>query len=284
VRRLSRRQRIAALVLTALAACFLALDLAGSGLQSAHSGVRGTLGSLYRGTDSVLGPVRRFLQGIPSAGSDESRLHALEQQNTALRKQLADARLDKHTAAQLARLHLAARSGGFRTVPARVIATTAAGGFDYTVTIDAGTGDGVHTGQTVTDGVGLVGRVLHADSSTAVVLLAIDPGAGVGARDLRTGQLGVVSGDGRDGYKFRPLDPTAQVQVGDRLATGPARASSFTPGLAIGRVRAVRISADGTTNATVTPTVSASALDVVGVIVSAHNAQSVAAGGNQSEH
>jgi rod shape-determining protein MreC len=279
VRRLSRRQRIAALVLTAVAACFLTLDLVGSGLQSAHSGVRGVLGSLYRGTDSVLGPARRFLQGIPRAGSDESRLHVLEQQNTALRKQLADARVDRHTAAELARLHLAARSGGFRAVPARVIATTAAGGFDYTVTIDAGTADGVHTGQTVTDGIGLVGRVLHTDSSTAVVLLAIDPGAGVGARDLRTGQLGVVTGDGRDGYKFRPLDPTAKVQGGDRLATGPARASSFAPDLDIGRVTAVRTSADGTTVAAVTPSVSASALDVVGVIVSKNGSPSVAAGG-----
>lgn len=278
MRRLSRRQRIAALVLAAVAAGFLALDLAGSGLQSAHSGVRGVLGSLYRGTDSALGPVRRFLQGIPRAGEDESRLQALEQQNTELRKQLADATLDRHTAAELSRLHLAARSGGFRTVPARVVATTAAGGFDFTVTVGAGTSDGVRAGQTVTDGNGLVGRVLHADSSTAVVLLAIDPGAGVGARDLRTGQLGVVSGAGRDGYTFRPLDPTAQVRVGDRLATGPARASSFSPGLAIGAVNAVRTSADGTTVAAVTPAVSASALDVVGLIVSDHGSHSVAAG------
>jgi rod shape-determining protein MreC len=284
VRRLSRRQRIAAMILAAVAACFLTLDLVGGSLHTAHSGMRGVLGSLYRGTDSVLGPVRRFLQGIPRAGEDESRLNALEQQNTRLRKQLADARLDRHTAAELARLHLAAQSGGFRTVPARVVATTAAGGFDYTVTVGAGTSDGVHAGQTVTDGNGLVGRVLHADSSTAVVLLAIDPGAGVGARDLRTGQLGVVSGNGRDGYTFRPLDPTAHVQVGDQLATGPARASSFTAGLAVGRVNAVRTSADGTTVAAVTPAVSASALDVVGVIVSPHGSTSVAAGGNQSEH
>jgi len=150
MRRLSRRQRIAALVLTAVAACFLTLDLAGGSLHSAHSGMRGVLGSLYRGTDSVLGPVRRFLQGIPRAGEDESRLNALEQQNSRLREQLADAKLDQRTAAELARLHLAARSGGFRTVPARVIATTAAGGFDYTVTVDAGTADGARVVEALT--------------------------------------------------------------------------------------------------------------------------------------
>ncbi len=279
MRNLTHRQRIAALVLAALAAGFLALDLSGGSLQSAHGGVRGALGSLYRGTDTVLGPVRRFLQGIPRAGSDESRLHALEQQNTALRKQLDEARLDRHAEAQLTRLRLSAAHNGFRVVPARVVATSASGGFDYTVTVAVGTADGVRPGQTVTDGDGLVGRVLHADSSTAVVLLAIDPGSGVGARDLRTGQLGVVTGNGLDGFAFRPLDPAAQVHTGDTLATGPARASSYAPGLSIGTVGAVRASADGTTIAAVDPTVSPTSLDVVGVIVSGHGASSIAAGG-----
>jgi rod shape-determining protein MreC len=276
--RLTRRQRIGAIVLAALAACFLSLDVVGGSLSSAHSGVRGALGSLYRGTDSVLGPVRRFLQGIPRAGADQSRLAALQDENTALRQQLAQARLDHHTAAELARLHLAAHSAGYRIVPARVLATSASGGFDYTVTIDAGTDNGLRGGQTVTDGNGLVGRVLHADSSTAVVLLAIDPGSGVGARDLRTGQLGVVTGAGRDGYTFRPLDPNAEVHAGDPLATGPAQTSSYAPGLSVGTVRAVHASATGTLVAPVDPAVSASALDVVGVIVTRSSHSSVAAG------
>jgi rod shape-determining protein MreC len=279
MRRLTKRQRIAAAVLVAVAACFLTLDLGGGSLSAAHGGVRGALGSLYRGTDSVLGPVRRFLQGIPRAGEDQSRLNALEQQNTALRKKLAQARLDRHTAAELGKLHLAARSGGFRIVPARVVATSASGGFDYTVTIGAGTQDGVRSGLTVTDGDGLVGRVLHADASTAVVLLAIDPGSGVGARDLRTGQLGVVTGAGRAGFTFRPLDPNATMRAGDTLATGPAQASSYAPGLAIGTIHAVHATAGGATFASVAPTVSAGALDVVAVIVSRGHSTSVAAGG-----
>ncbi len=100
MRRLTRRQRIGAIVLAAVAVCFLTLDLAGGSLSSAHGGVRGALGSLYRGTDSMLGPVRRFLQGIPRAGEDQSRLAALQDENTALRSKLARARLDRHTAAR----------------------------------------------------------------------------------------------------------------------------------------------------------------------------------------
>jgi rod shape-determining protein MreC len=265
--RLTQRQRVAALTLAVLAAGFIALDLGGGSLQSAHGGVRGLLGSLYRGTDSVLGPVRRFVEAVPHAASDQDRMRDLEQRNARLRARLAQAKADKSTERQLRRLHLAAKSGGYRLVPARVVATNPAEGFDDTVTIDVGASSGVRAGQSVTVGSDLVGRVLHADPDTSVVLLTTDADSGVGARDRRSGQLGVVNGAGTNGYTFRPLDPHARVRAGDTLSTGPGRASSFVPGLIIGTVRSVRTGADGTPLATVEPAVSATSLDLVGVVV-----------------
>jgi rod shape-determining protein MreC len=267
MRRLTRRQRVAAIVLAALALCFLTLDLGGGGLRSAHSGVRGALGSLYRGTDAVLGPARRFVQGIPSAGTSHSRIAALLHENAALRGRIAAAESDRTTHAQLARLQLTASSGGYRILPARVIALGPGEGFDWTVTLDAGTSTGIRVDQTVTDGAGLVGRVLHADASSCVVLLGADPGSGVGVRDLRTGQVGIATGRGSHGFTFVPLDPNAVIRVGDRLATGPTGSTSFVGGLAVGTVASVRTSADGTTRATVRPTVSPTGLDLVGVIL-----------------
>jgi rod shape-determining protein MreC len=267
MRRLTRRQRLAAIILATLAACFITLDLGGTGLRSAHAGVRGTLGSLYRGTDAALGPARRFLQGIPSAGTTQSRIAALRRENAALRGRLDAAAEDRTTAAQLARLRLAATSGRQRVVATRVIALAPGGGFDWTATLDTGTKNGVRIGQTVTDGVGLVGRVLHADRATCVVLLAADPGSGVGVRDLRTGQVGIATGRGTAGFVFVPLDPAAVVRVGDKLATGPAGSTSFVSGLAVGTVTSVAKSADGATHASVHPTVSATTLDLVGVIL-----------------
>jgi rod shape-determining protein MreC len=267
MRRLTRRQRVAAIVLATLALCFLTLDLGGGGLRTAHAGVRGGLGSLYRGTDAVLGPARRFVQGIPSAGTSQSRIAALRRENAALRGQVAAAQADRTTRAQLARLQLAATSGGHRILPARVIALGPGGGFDWTVTLDAGTESGIRVGQTVTDGVGLIGRVLHADTATCVVLLGADPGSGVGVRDLRTGQVGVAAGRGFAGYTFVPLDQAAVVRVGDQLATGPTGSTSFVGGLAVGTVTSVRSSADGTTRAVVRPSVSPTTLDLVGVIL-----------------
>ena len=265
--RLTQRQRVAALTLAILAAGFVALDLGGGSLQSAHGGVRGLLGSLYRGTDAVLGPVRRFVEAVPHAASDQDRMRDLEQRNARLQEQLARAKADRATERQLRALHLAAKSGGYKIVPARVIATNPAEGFDDTVTIDVGTSSGVRAGQSVTVGADLVGRVLHTDEDTAVVLLTTDADSGVGARDQRSGQIGVVSGADADGYTFRPLDPHARVRAGDVLSTGPGRASSFVPGLIIGTIRSVHTGPEGAPVAAVEPSVSVTSLDLVGVVV-----------------
>ena len=266
-RRLTRRQRTAAIVLAMVALCFITLDLGGGSLHGAHSGVRGTLGSLYRGTDSMLGPARRWIQGLPSAGSDQGRIDALEAQNAALRGRLSQVHDDARTAARLAALQNVANDSGNRLLPARVTALGPGQGFDWTITLDTGARAGVRAGQTVTDGAGLVGRVVHADADSSVVLLAADPGSGVGVRDLRSGEIGVVTGQGVAGFSFAPLRPDAVVKVGDPLETGPTGSTSYVPGLAVGTVTAVRRSADGTVSATIRPTTSPTTVDVVAVIV-----------------
>jgi rod shape-determining protein MreC len=268
VRRLTRRQRLAAIVLAGVALCFITLDLGGGALRDAHSGVRGALGSLYRGTDAVVGPARRWAEGVPSAGSHQATIERLRGENARLRGRIAALQADRRTAGQLAELQRAADGRGNQLLPARVIAFGPGQGFDWTITLDAGSSDGVRVGQTVTDGAGLVGRVLHADSATSVVLLAADPGSGVGVRDLRTGEIGVATGLGADGFSFAPLNPDAVIKVGDQLATGPNGASSYVAGILVGTVRSVRTSTDGTTRAAVRPTASPTAVDLVGVVLS----------------
>lgn len=267
MRRLTGRQRTAAVVLAVLALCFITLDVGGGSLRSSHDGVRGTLGSLYRGTDALLGPVRRFAEGVPTAGTNQGTIDRLQHENAELRGRLAAARADAKQRSGLGALQRAADSVGYRVLPARVTALGSAGGFDWTATLDVGAAGGVEAGQSVTDGHGLVGRVLHADRFSCLVLLAADPGSGAGARDVRTGQVGLATGAGLSGFRFAPLDPHAAVRVGDELVTGPAGASSFVPGLAIGTVSAVRAAPDGTSTVSVRPATSPSALDVVGVIL-----------------
>jgi rod shape-determining protein MreC len=265
VRRLSLRQRLGACALALIAAGLLTLDLTGGSLQNAHSGARGVMGSLYRGSDSVLGPVRRFIQGVPDAGRSSARIAALQRENAALRSQLATNSVDAATSAELARLRLAAGTAGLDVVPAHIIATGAGQGFDWTATIDVGTSSGIHLDQTVTSADGLVGRILRADASTSVVLLAADPSSGVGVRDTRTNQLGVASGNGLRGFTLSPLDPDTDVRVGDVLETGPVGASTYAAGLLVGTVSAVHRNG-ATVTATMRAAISPTAIDVVGVI------------------
>lgn len=264
MRTLTRRQRLAGLALSGLAVALIALDVTGSDLADAHGGAQGVLGSLYRGTDDIIGPARRFIQGIPDVPSNRTTIADLKRQNAALRQSLAQRAQQQSDSAQLQALN--ALAGVHHVRPARVIGFGPSGGFDWTVTLDAGSRDGVRIGQTVLNGDGLVGRVLRANASTSVVLLAADPGSGVGARDTGTGELGVASGRGSSGFTYRPLNPAARPLVGDELITGPNGASSYVAGLPIGTITAVRVSTDGSTTASVRAASSPTTLDVVGVI------------------
>jgi rod shape-determining protein MreC len=266
-RRLTSRQRLAALTLTVVASTFIALDLTGGSLSQAHAGGRGALGTLYRGTDSVLGPVRRYLEALPSAGHDSGRIASLENENAQLRGQLAANSANAATSKQLAQLRLAAGPTGLSLAPARVIAFGAGSGFDWTATINIGASSGVAVDQTVTSAAGLVGRILKVDASTAVVLLAADPGSGVGVRDVRSGELALATGAGTDGYTLTPLDPSADLKAGDPLETGPAGSSTFAAGLPVGTVTAKHISSTGTITATAKAAVTPTAIDLVGVLV-----------------
>src|SRR3954453_8995586 len=137
MRRLTRRQRISALVLAAVAICFITLDLGGRALQDAHAGVRGSLRSLYRGTDGVLGPVRRWVEGVPSAGSNQNRIEELRRRNAELQGRIDQLQADRRTADELAPLRRAAGRGN-RLRPARVVGLGPGQGFDWTVTLDVG--------------------------------------------------------------------------------------------------------------------------------------------------
>lgn len=263
--RLTTRQRAAAAALVLIALAFCVLDLAGAPLAGARTGVRGAFGSLYRGTDVVLGTARNFVQG--PFGANAGTIGRLQQQNADLRREVDAAQAQVRASGQTAALAALGNTLGETVLPARVVGLAPGQGFEWTVTLGVGRGDGVQVDQTVVSGDALVGRILHVDGSSCVVLLAADPGGGVGVRLDRTGQLGVVTGRGPSGMSLAPLDPGAQIQAGDLLRTGPAGATTFVAGLKVGTVRSVVRGADGATTATVAPAVSATSLDVVGIVL-----------------
>ncbi len=117
--------------------------------------------------------------------------------------------------------------------------------FRDTIGIDAGTGAGVRVGDAVISGSGLVGHVSTAAGNTSIVTLITDQRSTVGARLLRSQDLGLVEpslGDPLD-LLMSQLPRRAIAQVGDIVVTAGTIASRldspYPPGLPIGTVTRV---------------------------------------------
>jgi rod shape-determining protein MreC len=264
------RQRRAMLVLLVLSLAFITLDYRSRSFDGVRSAAQTVFGPVQRGVTAVAAPVGRFFAGIPDAAGAHGRVSELQRQNADLQRRLRESTLNGSRLDELGRLELLAGLGRYRVVPATVVSVGPSLGFEWTVTIDAGTRDGVRVDMTVVNGDGLVGRVKQVDGLTAVVVLAIDPGSSVGVRLAGSNQLGVASGAGLGPVTFAPLDPQARARVGDRLVTGPYGGTTYVPGVPVGEV--IGTSGDpgsAAQEATVRPYVTFTALDLVGVVLAA---------------
>jgi rod shape-determining protein MreC len=232
------------------------------------------LGGAERVVATVTGPVGRFVGG-GLAGSGGGQSAAMDRKLAAMRAALSAARLSQADYRQLSRLLRLAGTGGYRVMPASVIAFGQ--GYQQTVTLDVGSSDGVRPQQTVLDGEGLVGQVIAVSPDTSTVLLATDPKSVVGVRLAPGGQVGWVTGEGggRAGgagsglLKLQILDAGLALAPGEQLVTAASvHDRPFVPGVPVGQIVAVRNRAGAlTAQALVRPYASFTALDVVAVVV-----------------
>jgi rod shape-determining protein MreC len=269
MRRPTRRQRYALITLVVAAAVLITADYQGNAFRGLRSGAETVFGPVQRGLAAIFNPIGRFLGGIPHLGSNRSDIDALRRENDDLRRRLDEQSLDADRIRELADLKLLAGLGGYRVVPASVVSLGPSLGFEWTVTIDVGTVDGVKPDMTVVAGQGLAGRVKEVGRTTSVVVLAADPGAIVGARVAGGNELGLVTGNGTAQMSLTLLNPNAQVKVGDRLVTGPYGESTYVAGVPIGEITAVGgdTGGAGPRTATVRAYLDPTRLDLVGVVL-----------------
>lgn len=269
----SRGQRRAVLLLLLLSIILVTLDHRGDAFGGVRSAAHTVVDPAQDGVTTLVAPVGRFFGGIGELGDSQRRLDVLEKENADLRRRLREGEVTGTRATELERLTLLSGQGGFTVLPATVTGLGPSIGFEWTVTIDAGSRDGVKGDATVVNADGLVGRVKTVGERSAVIVLAVDPGSAVGVRLAGGNQLGVAAGNGLGPLTFTPLDPTTRVAVGDRLVTGPYGGSTYVAGLPVGEVTAV--SGDpgaAAREATVKPYVSFGSLDLVGILLGAPRA------------
>ncbi|MGN6245068.1 MAG: rod shape-determining protein MreC [Motilibacteraceae bacterium] len=269
----TRRNRLILGLLLLVSFTLITIDQRG-GDASPLGGLRTAAGNVFgpveQAVSAVVDPVVGAISAVGDLGSSEKRIKALEQENADLRGQLRSSELDRTRAAELDKLLRTAGAGQYRIVPAQVVAVGPAQGFAWTVTIDAGSLDGVKPDMTVINGDGLVGRVRSVSRTTCTVLLAIDPTSSVGVRLESTLQVGVANGQGdHTPLDLQLYDPQTTVDPGARLVTfGSQGDSPFVPGVPVGQVIKVESTPGALTKtATVKPYVDFTALDLVGVVV-----------------
>jgi rod shape-determining protein MreC len=272
----SRRTRLILGVLIVAALVLIILDYSG-GASGIFGGVRRVSASVFGGAEHLVSSTTRVFTGSDS-GASGSQVQALRTEVIKLRTELSQERLSKSDYAQLQRLLSMAGKGGYRIVAASVIANGQ--GFQQTVTLDAGSRDGVKPRETVLNGQGLVGEVTSVGPDTCTVLLATDSSSTVGIQLAPGGQVGWVTGPGKTrsgsgAFSLQVLDASAVLRPGEQLVTSASvHDRPYVPGVPVGFISSVSNRAGAlTARADVMPYVNFTALGVVGIVIEAprHN-------------
>ncbi|MFI6847409.1 rod shape-determining protein MreC [Kitasatospora sp. NBC_00085] len=268
----TRESRLLLILLVAVAFALITVDIKGgesSPLGGARRAAAGVLGPAERGAATVVDPVADTVRAFRDAATHSGRTDQLARENTELRQKLASSDAAGARTKQLDDLLRTAGAGGYTVKAAQVIAIGPAQGFSWTITVDAGSDDGLTRDMTVINGQGLVGRITTVAPTTSTVLLASDPGFSAGARLEGTGEIGFASGGGTSVMKVSLLNGRAQVKEGDRLVTfGSQSGRPFVPGVPVGKVVQVEANPGQLTKTIlVEPFVQFTRLDLVGVVV-----------------
>jgi rod shape-determining protein MreC len=270
----NNRSRLLLVILLVTSLFLITLDLRGVNItSSSRSATQSFLAPIQRGVSDLFSPVGGFFSDIKNFGTTKSELEELKDENAKLREKVI---LNEDTLGQLKKLEsvldLAGR-GNYKVVSARVIGKGSSATFSQTITIDAGSSDGVFKDMTVIGELGLVGVVKSTTSSSAIVLLMSDPTFRIGVRIARSQSIGVLLGEGDGEYTLQLLDPSGTIEKGDvLLSLGSDNNKPFVPGVPVGFVKSVKNSRLTLTQEAVVSSYSnLGSIGVVSVIISSKN-------------
>jgi len=267
------RLLLISLIVTSL--FLITLDLRGvQVLGGIRSGSQTVLSPVQSVAATVFRPVGNFFSDITHLGRTRGEISKLQAANEKLRQALINRKNADSELAQLKSVLDLAGTAKYKVVSARVISLGSTSSFTQTISIDAGTKDGVRPNMTVITGLGLVGVVKVAYPNSALVQLATDPAFSVGSRVAGSQQIGILSGQGTGKGVLQLLDNRTNLKVGDViLARGSQNNLPFVPGVPIGEVTSVDNAAgEVTQSADVKFFVNFSALSVVSVVLGAPQA------------
>lgn len=265
----SRRTRIVLALLILTSFTLITIDYRagdGTALRGLRQAAAAVFGPVQRAVTSAVRPIGNALATLGDLGGLNDEVKRLRDENIDLRNKLHQFDDISRENAELRKLNGLTTRGGYKTVRCRVSAL-GPGNFEWTATIDCGSGDGIRKDQTVVNGDGLVGKVVEVAPFSALVLLSVDPEFTVIGRLAAHGTTGPVTGNGLRPMKMQLLAPTARVSVGEAIVSNGVQ-GGIVSGVPIGVVTKI-----GTERSVVTrtvevrPFVNFTALDTIAVVV-----------------
>jgi rod shape-determining protein MreC len=273
-RRRVLRRRIVVVVLLLLCVAMLTLYFRESdsgAVQGAQGAVLRVVAPLQNGTARATKPFRdawNWTGDLFSAKSENAKLKKeVEQLRAGVANELATQDENAQLRAMVQLGDAKIFPGDVRLVTARVVARSTTAWYS-TVTIDAGSGDGIEVYDPVVNGAGLVGRVTKVDSGASQVTLITDQQSFVDSMVLPGGAQGIISGSVTGDVTMQYVDRNERVKAGQYVVTSGRSSSVFVRGIPIGQVVSVGSQeVELYQNIAVRPFVDFRKLDLVQVVV-----------------
>lgn len=244
-------------------------------LSAAGDTAIAVIAPLQEAVSKVTDPIGNFFSTLV-------RLPAIRRENEELKTQIAEMQREfgEDTADQARLNEVEALLGLQESFSARIETTAAqviangVSNFEWTITIDKGSSDGIADEMPVVAAAGLVGHVVRVTPSSSIVQLIIDPESFVAGRLDGSGETGLLEGEGDGDLRMSQVEAEIQVLPDERVVTsgyrfGGVAESLYPPNVLIGTVSRV-LSDDNALEkfVTVRPAVDFSTLSVVLVVLS----------------
>ena len=249
-----RRRRALLALLVALSLILISASFGGSGgaLHTVQSGFLDVVSPVETGASKVLTPVHDLIHWVDDVFHASSQRDTYRRELAAAERKIVSLQASgqsRQDATKLRRIDSTLQLSPDGPVDASVIEQPN-GLWVSNVTIDAGSGSGVHVNDPVIDPDGAIGTVTEVAPSSSIVTLLNDPSSGVAARDSSSREFGlIVPEPGNAGaLEMQDVSRPTEVSVGDLIVTAGERttqnASFFPAGILIGKVTAVSATND----------------------------------------
>jgi rod shape-determining protein MreC len=270
-----RRAILVLLIVVALVLISATFSQSQSGpIHSVQQGVASVFAPLEDGASRALKPARDLVNWVSETFNARGENSSLKTDVQKLRSKLARLQSAQGENDQLKKLVGLDRKGvlaGYKPVTARVVGASPTVWYS-SMTINAGSGDGVAINDPVINGDGLVGKVTDVTHWTAKVTLITDSESAVSAKVLPNGPQGVAEPEAGDPSTMLLdfIDKNEAIHAGQMVVTAGwtngTISSVYPEGIPIGEVKDTTVGQQETyQNVHLTPYADMRNLDIVQV-------------------